>query len=286
MRSPSRSPKPDRSVLVALWPQARDLAPARERGFYRVRPGAAVDRLGDLSCFHTLAFYQPDAFGQDSRCVCYRARVMAYERLTRAELLPEERDHVRGNQLYHCFRLGPLEELPRPIVSRRARRVLFIATTEQRLSNATEVNELFAGTPIEDDLFAALKREGLWPEREYHVELPRSEAPHARPVHHFLYLVLFCREQQLDVECDGDTWHLGAERARRDRERDNRLEANGWHILRFSTQDIQRDLPSTVTRVREAITRYGGIEEEPSVVRRYQKDGRLGPGQGSLEQFE
>jgi restriction endonuclease-like protein len=259
---------------------------ARDRGWYRVRPGAAVDRLGDLSRFRTLAFYQPDSFGREGRRVRYRAPVLGYDRRPRAERMPEERDHVRAAQLYHWFRLGPLEELPQPILSRKVRRLLFIPTTQGRLSLAREINELFSGTPIENLLFAALKREGLWPEREYYVEYPRSEAPHARPTPHFLDLALFCRERHLDVECDGDTWHIGKESARRDRHRDNLLEANGWHILRFNTQEIQRDLPTALTRIREAINHYGGIEEEPGIVRRYQKDGRLGPGQGSLELFD
>jgi hypothetical protein len=273
-------------VLVALWPEPRDLELARDRGWYRVRPGAAVDRLGDLTRFRTLAFYQPDSFSDDARRVRYRAPVLSYERRTRAELLPEERDHVRGEQLYHFFRLGSLVELPRPIVSRKGRRLLFIPTTEIQLLLATEINELFAGTPIEERMFGALKREGLWPEREYYVELSRPEAPHARRAHHFLDLALFCRERNLDVECDGDTWHIGRESARRDRHRDNLLEVNDWHILRFNTEEIQRELPAALTRIREAINRYGGIEDDPGVMRRFERGGKLGPGQGSLDLFE
>ena len=64
-------------------------------------------------------------------------------------------------------------------------------------------------------MFAALKREGLWPEREYYVEYRRPEAQHARPTIHFLDLALFCRERNLDVECDGDNWHIGRESAKR-----------------------------------------------------------------------
>jgi hypothetical protein len=198
-----------RDVLVALWPEPRDLERARDQRWYRVRPGAAVDRLGDLTRFRTLAFYQPDSFKDDARRVRYHAPVRGYERRTRAELLPEERDHVRGGQLYHWFRLGPLEELPRPIISRKGRRLLFIPTSEDRLSLATEINELFAGTPIEESMFGALKREGLWPERQYYIELRRSEAPEASRARHFLDLALFCRERNLDVECDGDNWHIG-----------------------------------------------------------------------------
>src|SRR4051794_3589359 len=96
-----------RDVLVALWREPRDMERARDQGWYRVRPGVAVDRLGDLTRFRTLAFYQPDSFRSDGRRVRFRAPVLRCERLTRAELMPEERDHVRGKELYHVFRLGP-----------------------------------------------------------------------------------------------------------------------------------------------------------------------------------
>jgi very-short-patch-repair endonuclease len=280
------APEGVKEVLVALWPAPRDREFARERGWYRVRPGTAIERLGDLTRFRTLAFYQPDSFGKEGRRVRFRAPIVAHERLTRAELLPEEPDHVRGRDSYHCFRLGPLEELPQPITSRKGRRLLFIPTTEARLALAREINELFAGTPIEDTLFRALRQDGLWPEREYYVELRRPEARGDRPVSHFLDLALFCHERDLDVECDGDTWHVGREGARRDRARDNLLEGNGWHILRFNTTEILEELPTVRTRIREAINRYGGIEQEPGVVRRFQRDGRLGPGQRSLDLFE
>jgi hypothetical protein len=196
-----------RDVLVALWRELRDLEGARGQGWYRVRPGVAVDRLGVLTPFRTLAFYQPDSFGNDGRRVRYRAPVLRYERLPRAELMPEERGHVRGEQLYHVFRLGPLAEFRQPIPSRQGRRLLFIPSTEQRLSQAREINELFAGTPIKERLFHALKAEGLWPEREYFVELRRPEGLTVGTAAHFLDLALFCRQRSLDVECDGDTWH-------------------------------------------------------------------------------
>lgn len=58
----------------------------------------------------------------------------------------------------------------------------------------------------------------------------------------------------------------GRDSAQRDRQRDNLLEADGWHILRFNTEEVQQELPAVVTRVREAINRCGGIEEETGEV--------------------
>ena len=41
-----------------------------------------------------------------------------------------------------------------------------------------------------------------------------------------------------------------------------------------------------MTRIRTAVNRYGGLEEEPGVVRRFGKGGRLQSRQGKLDLFE
>ena len=109
---------------------------AHERGWYRIRPGRAVERLGELGRFRTLAFYQPDSFGSDRRCIRYRASVLGCDRVRRRDLLPEEPDHPRAGEVYYCFRLGPLVHLPRPIPSRMGRRLLFIPQVLTRIRTA------------------------------------------------------------------------------------------------------------------------------------------------------
>ena len=54
-------------------------------------------------------------------------------------------------------RIGPLQQLARPSVSRKLRRVTFIPTTLARLLNANEINDLWDGGSLQDELWAALK---------------------------------------------------------------------------------------------------------------------------------
>jgi hypothetical protein len=140
-------------VLVAIVSRTRDLAAAREEGWYRVPVARAPRALGA----EYLAFYQTSAFGAERWAVRYLAEVRAVGVATRAALLPEESGHPRAAGRYYRFALGPLQPLPAPIPSRRQRRVTFIPTTLGQLLRARDVVELWR--PPED---AEAGWEELW----------------------------------------------------------------------------------------------------------------------------
>ncbi|MBI3909728.1 MAG: DUF559 domain-containing protein [Armatimonadetes bacterium] len=271
-----------RDVLVALLPQPRDLLLAQERGWYRVRSRELAGRIkGGLRQFTDLAFYQPDSFGPERRCVRYYAPIRGLSHARRIELLPEEIAHPRAQQLYLRIDLGPLESLPQPIPSARGRRILFIPTSWERVAAAEDINDLFIGSPIEDQLYRQLRAAGLLPEREYHVQVSGHSQRRAR--HYFLDFAIFCRQRNLDIETDGDTWHARRETIRADNERDNLLQASLWHVMRFNTAQLQDRLDTTVGVVREAVNKYGGVVQPDLIIRRFGPEGRLGPGQTTLE---
>ena len=83
------------------------------------------------------------------------APIRAYRMVTRAELLPEEPDHPRAGDLYFKIEIGPLIALPRPIPSRKLRRVTFIPTTLERLLAAGEINELWDKGRRKEELWTA-----------------------------------------------------------------------------------------------------------------------------------
>ncbi|MCX6361206.1 MAG: DUF559 domain-containing protein [Armatimonadetes bacterium] len=253
-----RRPRELRDVLVVLWPQPKDRIIADKQGWYRIRPGRSATQLGDMRAFKQLLFYQPDSFGPERRRIEYSAVVRGYEKVNRVGLLPDEPDHRRADALYHCFRLEPLERLAEPIISRVGRRMLFVPTTRSRLTSATDINDLIAGNPIEDRLFNGLRESGLLPEREFWLEVPNPGDRRVRGAMRCLDMALFCRNANLNVECDGDRWHVGVDLAAKDRRRDNALNASGWHILRFGTADIRDALAESVVCVREAVSHYGG----------------------------
>jgi len=274
-----------RDVLVALLPEPPDLELALSRRVYRVRRGKAFDRLGDPAAIRRIAFYQPDSFGRAGRRIEFWADVRGCRSAERRELLPGQPDHIRSREQYHVFDLEPLRKLARPIVSGRGRRLLFVRTTAARLQAARELNELFAGTPPEEQLFRALRELGLRPEREWWAIYSEAEAGSDARRDFFLDFAVFCRERDLNVECDGDRWHSTRAQAKRDRRRDNLLEARGWHILRYSAEEIDARDPAIWGRVREAVDRYGGEVDPAGTVRKFRGRRRLQAGQLTFDLF-
>jgi hypothetical protein len=144
---------PNARILVAVVTRLRDLAAARDEGWYRI-PLARAPRALHAEY---LAFYQTGVFGPERWAVRYLAPVRAVGIATRAALLPAEAGHPRANERYYRFAIGPLLTLPAPVLSRRLRRIAFIPTTIGQLLRARDLNELWR--PDED---AAAGWEELW----------------------------------------------------------------------------------------------------------------------------
>jgi hypothetical protein len=130
---------PDARVLVVVVTRPRDLAAARDEGWYRIPLRRAPRSLAA----EYLAFYQTAAFGPERWAVRYLAAVRVVEIAVRAVLLPDEPRHARASERYYRFALGPLCTLPAALPSRRLRRVSFIPTTYGQLLRARDVAELW-----------------------------------------------------------------------------------------------------------------------------------------------
>lgn len=126
-------------VLVCVITRLADLELARTQGWYRIPLAHTPQGLAA----NYLAFYQTAAFGEQRWAIRWYAPVCAITLARRVELLPEEPGHRRASTQYYRFALGPLEQLPQPIPSRRVRRVTFIATTLAQLYRAQDVAELW-----------------------------------------------------------------------------------------------------------------------------------------------
>lgn len=152
--------EPDRyaTVLVAIMNNKRDFAIARDQHWYRI-PAKQVPRRAVGA--PVLAFYQTAAFGEEKWAVNYYALTTAWEVVKRRELLPDEPDHPHTDQDYYKVHLGPLQRLPRPIPSRRWRRITFIVTFWERLLQAEEINDLAHGTIWEEKWWATLRKAGI-----------------------------------------------------------------------------------------------------------------------------
>ena len=151
--------EPDRytAVLVVLMNNQRDFAIARDQHWYRIPLKKAPERGIHAPI---LAFYQTKEFGEEKWSINYYAHAVAWDIVPRVQLLPDEVEHPRANELYYKVDLGELRRLPHPIVSRKWRRITFIVTHWGRLEAAYEISELLHGTIWQERLWRALRTMG------------------------------------------------------------------------------------------------------------------------------
>jgi hypothetical protein len=158
---------PEDRVLVAYVPRPSDFDIVRREGWYRIPQRFAPKGLHA----EYLAFYFGSKFGEEKWAIHYYARRAGHELARRRDLLPDEPDHPRADDIYYKVQLDPLQKLAQPILSLRWRRITFVHTTWDRFRDATEINDLFIeGGPYVDRLYATLKERGIRAERDYRVE--------------------------------------------------------------------------------------------------------------------
>jgi very-short-patch-repair endonuclease len=267
---------PRGEVLVAILNSPEDLRLAREAGWYRIPVTSARKWLGDRWPPRLLAFYQTKVFGPEAYAINHYAAVRSIRLVSRTQLFPDTpRNHPKANRRYYQLLLGELQQLPEPILSHRWRRIVFIPTTFVKFKAAVEINDLWDESPLEDRLWAILKRARVRAERQYAVEIEDHT--------YFLDFAVFCNEGKIDVETDGDTWHIGREHASRDNQRDNDLVSKGWRVLHFTTAQI-REQPEEycVSQVMKTINKLGGLDHTTGVPVRYDPNDPLGPQQLTL----
>lgn len=230
-----------------------DFQIALERNWYRIpcsyksAPKAVKD--GSLN---DIAFYFTKAFGKNGYSIRWRAKVKNIKTVKRTELFPNIKNDPKCENDYYKIEFFPPEEMSSPIISLRPRRILFIQTTNSRFEAARNINDLFIESPLGEDLWKAFKGEGIEAERQYYVETKEKK--------YVLDFALFCKNRNIDVECDGDAFHSYPEKAKMDNYRNNELEINGWSVLRFTTDDIKRKLNSALDVIKKTINSFEGLE--------------------------
>ena len=262
-------------VLVAIMNNLQDFAVARDQHWYRIPVTTVEKRLKRRWPPQWLAFYQTKVFTSEPHAVNHYARVLGIRRVLRWQLFPGDPQDERGSKRYYQLILGALQRLPRPILSRRWRRIVFIPTTWDKLINAVEINDLYDGSPLEDRLWAELKRQRIAAERQYFVE--------AKDRRYALDFAIFCDQGNIDVETDGDTWHSQPDRIPLDNQRNNDLTSLGWAVLRFNSHQIREaTVEYCAPTIMESINRLGGLLTEGIIPRRFHPRGVEGPQQLTL----
>ena len=242
------------SVLVAIMNYARDFRLARDEHWYRI----PVDKAQKWGKHHWpprwIAFYQTRIFKDEAYSVRYFACVREIREVQRRQLFPDEVDDKKADGWYYQLILSPLQVRPQPIQSLRFRPITFIPTTWQKFWSAEEINDLWDESPLEDHLWAEMKRLRLSAERQEFITLKRKR--------HALDFTLYCNRGKLNVETDGDRWHSDPKRIAEDNRRDNALETEGWRLLRFNTMQIRDEMAGyCLPTILDVVTDLGGLAD-------------------------
>lgn len=256
-----------RDFLVALMNNKRDFRIACEQHWYRipVKTKRVPSSVIDKSLKH-IAFYHTKQFDEDAYCIRWFSEVKNISIVKRKELLPELPNDPKANDDYYKIEFGELHSRTVPIISHRPRRILFIPTTVWHFQRASEINEVFHESPLEEEFWQALRSEKIDAERQYFVE--------ADGQNFLLDFALFCKSRNIDIECDGDRFHLEEQYVKRDKKRNNILESFGWSVLRFTTEEIRKNAGEVIKRIKKTINQVGGLQDvTDQTVFRYLNDG-------------
>lgn len=231
-------------------PSAADWMLAREKGIYRIPVRSAPELVRSGRITH-IAFYFPVTFGADGCTVRWFAPIDSLVVRKRREILPDLSNDPKAETDYYVIGCKDVQELPRVIPSRKPRRLLFIPTTLDKLMSAPEINFLFNDSRLEELMWAELLRAGIPAERQFDVTVGSLRFK--------LDFAVFCKARNIDIECDGDQYHMTPEAVERDKRRSNALTSHGWADLHFTTKALTQSMPTTMSLVSEAINRYGGV---------------------------
>ncbi|MCJ7551374.1 MAG: endonuclease domain-containing protein [Anaerolineae bacterium] len=249
MTGQSRQSQDRGEALIAILNNPDDLAILQHQGWYRIPVRTAPKRWPPK----LLAFYQTQIFGDEAYAVRYYGSVREIREVGRSELFPHEAPNAKSDKRYYQIHLDGLNTLPQPIISHRWRRIVFIPTTIEKLWLAEEINDLFDDSPLENRLWSTLKTLRAEAERQWRVEVDRRR--------YYLDFALFCRWGRIDVETDGDSWHVNRVDAARDNRRDADLQTSGWQVLRFTTAEVHKRMEShcapVIERMAEHLSGFG-----------------------------
>lgn len=248
-------------VLVAIINNKLDYSILRKHLWYRIPVSSVNKWLKERWPPKWLAFYQTKAFGVEKHAVKYFAEVLDIRKVRRFQLFPDERHNSKSNKQYYQIFVKSVQSLPKPIYSRRYRRIVFIPTTWEKFINAIEINDLFDESSLEDKLWAEFKR--------HNIPAERQEFVIARKNNYALDFAIYCATGNIDIETDGDFWHANPEKAEKDNVRDHDLRTAGWKVLRFSENQIQEQAASyCVETISDNINELGGVDEGKIIPRK------------------
>ena len=253
---------PPDEMLLAIFKYKYSLSILQEEGWYHIPVNRAPK---SFQAARWLCFYQGKVFGDDAYRVQYYGEIEGYKVVSYRELFPNRIDSPKSNWPYYKVRLKELKQLSEPIRSFRPRRLSFVPTTWAKFESATQINDLFNDSPLEDLMWHELKGLNIKAERQWMLPVEK----HNR----YLDFAIFCNGGFIDIETDGDMWHAQKDRVKNDNERNNELAQKGWEVLRYNGEEIRSDIGKCIREVLNTIETLKGLSDDGLVPRKFVKEG-------------
>ena len=170
---------PEDSVLVGVINRKRDLVYARDQHWYRI-PQGRMPR--GVTADYLAFFLSGKTFGERSGSIHYYAERKGLELSYRRDLLPNEPDHPRADDVYYRVALSDLQVKTPPIANDSKRTITFIYTTWDRFVHARTIADLYSQDDFfVDRIFYALHEYGVSAARSWDAEKRTDEfAPELR----------------------------------------------------------------------------------------------------------
>ena len=261
--SPDTS-KNKEELLVGIVNEVSDYDIIKNHFWYRI-PVESVDKmLKKRWPPDWIAFYYTAAIKEYPQMIIHYGKVSNITIDTRKELFPSEKQTDKTSKKYYHISFDEIRILPKPILSRRGRRIVFIQTTFKKFIKAKEVNDLLEGSALEDKLWAEFQRKRICAERQEIVKVSNNFC--------FLDFSIYCKKGKINIETDGDRWHHNAMGSGKDNARTDDLTSNGWSIIRFNSEEINEKMEIyCIPTIKTSINKLGGIDLDSDAMKRFLK---------------
>jgi len=93
------------------------------------------------------------------------------------------------------------------------------------------------------------------------IEVERQFYVRVRDRNYYLDFGIFCNGGNIDVECDGEKYHILPEALAKDRQRNNQLTSFGWSVLRFSGKEINRTIKDCIEVIEATVKSLKGLSK-------------------------
>jgi hypothetical protein len=155
---------PDDRVLVGIINRKRDLDTLLKAHWYRIPQGQMQDGVYVEYLAFYLSGYAAKKFGAPG--VYYYAARQGVELTYRRDLLPDEGDNPRANEVYYKVQFSAIDGKHPPIMNPTKRPVSFIFSTWDRFVNAKTIADLYSKADYYvDRIYHALRDTQMRPMR-------------------------------------------------------------------------------------------------------------------------